>query len=264
MISVSTRDDVGYVVLDRPRKLNALTTDMLVTLESAVRELDSAGLRAVVVSSSGAHFSAGADLAEWATPGATDAQRMSQAGARAFDALAGIAVPTIAVIRGVAAGGGLELALACDLRIAGTSARLGLPETGLANLPAYGGVDRLVALVGRSRARELLYTAELVDAGRAAEIGLVNRVVDDAALDDEVARVIEQVTAADPRANALAKALTGGTRIDGLLASFTSQTPESRERKSAFLESRSAGKRATIATDIGTQPTTNDDRGARA
>ena len=245
MIAVDRLDNVGYLTLDRPDKLNALSTDMLADLESAVRQLATDDVQAIVVNSSSKNFSAGADLTEWAAPTAAEAHRMSRVGVDAFAALANVRVPTIAVITGVAAGGGLELALACDLRIASASARLGLPEAGLANLPAYGGINRLLEIVGRSRALELLYTAELITADRAAQIGLINWVFDDESFDEDVNNVIAKITASDPRSTAFVKALTGGAPIDGLLATFTSQTPESRARKTAFLEARTAAKSRT-------------------
>ena len=235
MIRWESTDAVGRLTLDRPEKLNALATEMIAGLAQGVAALVDDGVSVIVVRSSGRHFSAGADIGEWATPAATQAQRMSRIGVDAFAALARAPMPTIAVIDGVAAGGGLELALACDLRIATTRARLGLPEAGLGNTPAYGGISRLVELVGPSRARELLFTAELIDGSRAAAIGLVNWVVDSDRLDDAVDGIVASITAADPRAVALTKALTGGAPLDGLLASFTSQTPESRDRKEAFL-----------------------------
>ncbi len=243
-VDVHHTDGVGHLVLDRPEKLNALSTDMIIALGDGVRELTAAGVEVVLVRSSGRHFSAGADLTEWAAPSEQDAHRMSRAGVDAFTALAEAPMPTIAVIDGVAAGGGLELALACDLRVATTRARLGLPEATLANLPAYGGITRLVHTVGAVRARELLFTADLVEATRAEQIGLVTQVVEPDGLDDAVTALVGRIRAADPRAVSLAKALTGAAPIDGLLAQFTSQTPQSRSRKDAFL-ARRKGSSAT-------------------
>lgn len=242
MICVENVDNVGRVVLDRPEKLNALTTEMIETLGEGVQKLIDERAEAIVVSSSGKHFCAGADLSEWAGPSRDEAHRMSRVGVDAFHILASAPMPTIAAINGVAAGGGLELALACDLRLATTTARLGLPEVGLANLPAYGGINRLVEVVGVSHARELLFTAELIDGERAAAIGLANWVVDPADFQQELADLVSKITAGDSRALAFAKALTGGSPIDGLLATFTSQTPESRARKEAFLTSRASAK----------------------
>lgn len=242
MIRVSVEGQVGHLVLDRPEKVNALTTEMIDGLGAGVRELTRAGVLVILVESSGRHFSAGADLTEWASPDAVSAQRMSRAGVDAFAELAAAPMPTIAVIDGVAAGGGLELALACDMRIATVDAKLGLPETGLANVPAYGGVRRLLDLIGSAHARELLFTAQLIDGTRAASIGLVNHAVRADELAGLVEGIVRSITSADPRSVALAKALTGGSPLDGLLAAFTSQTAESRSRKEDFLARRAAAK----------------------
>lgn len=242
MITVRSDAGIGRLVLDRPRKLNALLTDMIVDLGEGVRTLIDERVSVIVVESSGDHFCAGADLTEWAPPSASDADRMSRVGVDVFRMLATAPMPSIAAINGVAAGGGLELALACDLRVATTTAQLGLPEAGLANLPAYGGIDRLVEVVGVPYARELLFTAELISGERAAQIGLVNRVVAPEDLDQEVTRLAQKIVAADSRAVAFAKSFTGGTPVDALLATFTSQTEQSRGRKQEFLARQTAAK----------------------
>lgn len=238
LIEIHHADSVGHIVLNRPDKRNALTTAMIRQIGDGVQALAHAEVEVIVVRSSGRHFSAGADITEWAAPSSDDARRMSRAGVDAFGALAEASMPTIAVIDGVAAGGGLELALACDLRIATNRSRLGLPEAGLANLPAYGGIARLVHTVGAVRARELLFTADLVDAERAEQLGLVTQVVEPDQLDEAVGSLVGRIRAADSRTVALAKALTGASPIDGLLAQFTSQSPESRRRKEEFLAMR--------------------------
>src|SRR5690625_5232596 len=157
LILVRQDDGVGSIILNRADKLNALTTDMIHRIGDGVQELVGAHIEILVVRANGRHFSAGADLGEWSAPSSQDAHDMSRAGVDAFDSLAAAPMPTIAVVDGVAAGGGLELALACDLRIGTTRSRVGLPEAGLANLPAYGGIPRLVETVGAVRARELLF-----------------------------------------------------------------------------------------------------------
>lgn len=242
MIKVDVAGDIGTLTLDRPSKLNALTNAMIGDLLEAVRTLATSPISAIVVRSSGKHFSAGADLGEWANPTSEEADAMSRRGEEAFAALAASPMPSVAVIDGIAAGGGLELALACDLRIASTTAKLGLPETTLANLPAYGGVPRLVRVVGNTRARELLFTGELISGERAAAIGLVNWAVDAADLADRAEDVVAKIASADRFSVSLAKSLTGNTPIDGLLARVTSQTQASRERKQAFLDARAAKK----------------------
>lgn len=235
MIRSDTHSRVGTITIDRPGKLNALTTEMLGQLDVEVSRLVESRVAVIVVRSSSKHFSAGADLGEWAEPTANEAASMSSVGERAFARLASAPMPSVAVIEGVAAGGGLELALACDLRLASIEARLGLPEARLANLPAYGGIPRLVEIVGVSRARELLFTAELIDGKRAAELGLVNWIAEPEETWDLADRVIQQIAGADAASVSLAKSLTGGTPIDGLLSRITSQTEASKGRKRSFL-----------------------------
>jgi enoyl-CoA hydratase len=241
-IQTTLTNGVGSVVIDRPAKRNALSEEMLLAMRDGVRELVNNGANVLVVRSSSDHFTAGADLTEWASPTAARAIQLSRLGNEAFDAIATAPVPSLAIIDGVAAGGGLELALACDLRIGTTRVKIGLPEVGLGNLPGWGGLERLPRVIGQARAAELLFMAELVDGVRAAEIGLLNWVVDADDLERESTRIIDVLLAVDPTALGLAKAAIGGTRLDGVIAAITSQSAESKARKQAFLDRRSSGR----------------------
>lgn len=235
MIYSSVSGYVGSIIIDRPQKLNALTTDMLDCLKVEIDNLVDLNVKIIVIRGNGKHFSAGADLNEWLRPTADEAQRMSRVGEQAFSALASTPMPTLAVIDGVAVGGGLELALACDLRIASVESKIGLPEASLGNLPSYGGINRLVEVVGVSRAREILFTAESISGKRAAEMGLVNWISSASDLDTVVEKVVGKIIDADAESIALAKSLTGGSPIDGLLARVTSQSNSSHERKALFV-----------------------------
>jgi enoyl-CoA hydratase len=130
-----------------------------------------------VLTGDGQYFSAGADLKELATLGLDRAAEIIGHGQALFSSLEALRPPVIAAINGLAVGGGLELALACDLRVAGESAKLGAPEVNFGLMPAYGGTQRLLRLVGPAKARELVFTGSMIPATEAVKIGLVNRTV---------------------------------------------------------------------------------------
>ncbi|MCI4327083.1 MAG: enoyl-CoA hydratase-related protein [Thermoplasmata archaeon] len=170
-------EGVEILILRNP-KVNALSTALLTELEHRLDALESnPEVRAVVVTGDGQYFSAGADLKEMATLGMDDAPRMVRRGQALFERLHALRPPVIAAVNGLALGGGLELALACDLRVAGESAKLGAPEANFGLLPAYGGTQRLARLLGSAKAMELIFTGAMVAGTEAARIGLVNKVV---------------------------------------------------------------------------------------
>ncbi len=176
LVLVERRDDgVVLIRLNRP-PLNPLSQALLGTLRDAARQLVAdESVKAVVVMGSEKALAAGADIEEFGS--ADDARQISKSFRDAFDALAAIPRPVIAAIRGFALGGGLELALACDLRVAGESARLGQPEILLGIIPGAGGTQRLPRLVGPARAKEMIWSGRQVPADEALAIGLVDRVV---------------------------------------------------------------------------------------
>jgi enoyl-CoA hydratase/carnithine racemase len=170
-------DGVELLVLRNP-PVNALSTGLLGELSTAVDAIGAdRTVRAVVVTGDGAYFSAGADLKEMATIDLAQAPAIAGAGQELFRRLAVLPVPVVAAINGLALGGGLELALACDLRIAGESAKLGAPEVTFGLMPAYGGTQRLPRTVGVAKAKELIFTGAMLPATEALRIGLVNKVV---------------------------------------------------------------------------------------
>lgn len=180
-------DDDGRVLvatLDRPTKGNALNQPLIDALDELCGRVEAVhadgSARAIVLTGAGGRaFCAGADINELdgITPDAARAQM--RRGQQVFDRLERLPVVVIAALNGFALGGGLELAMAADIRVAAPTARLGQPEITLGNLPGWGGTQRLPQLVGRGRATEMILTGELVDAERAFQIGLVNAVVDD-------------------------------------------------------------------------------------
>ncbi len=175
--------DRGIVLLGlcRPEARNALGRQLLGELEAVLAALaEDPAARAVVMHSLvPGVFSAGADLKERAGMTAEQAEAFVDRLRNAFTALAALALPTVAAIEGAALGGGLELALACDLRVAGAEARLGLPETSLAIIPGAGGTQRLPRLVGPARAKDLIFTGRRIGAVEALRMGLVDRVAEE-------------------------------------------------------------------------------------
>jgi enoyl-CoA hydratase/carnithine racemase len=177
VVRKSETDGVEVLVLNHP-PVNALSTALLSELGDRISEVESdPKVRAVVLTGEGQYFSAGADVKEMAMLDLSQAPEIARKGSATYARLAALRVPVVAAINGLAVGGGLELALACDLRIAGESAKLGAPEVSLGLIPAYGGTQRLPRLIGAARAKELIFTGAMISAAEALKIGLVNRTV---------------------------------------------------------------------------------------
>ena len=176
-VQFEVQDGVGTIRLDRP-PMNALSAQVQSEIRGAAHEATTrADVRAVVVHGGPKVFAAGADVKEMAAWSYQEMVDRSAALQASFTAVARIPKPTIAAVTGYALGGGCELALCCDLRIAGDNARLGQPEILLGIIPGAGGTQRLTRLVGPARAKELIYTGRFVEAEEALRIGLVDRVV---------------------------------------------------------------------------------------
>ncbi len=240
-------DGVAVITVDRQDALNALNdevlTELAIAFEMAEADLE---VRALVLTGAGRAFVAGADIAALQRLGDTFAGReASLAGQDLTNTLAALPIPTIAAINGFALGGGLELALAADLRVAAPGARLGLPEVGLGLIPGYGGTQRLPRLIGQGRALDLIFTGRHVDAEEALAMGLVNRVVDDAL---EGAKELARLTLRKaPIALGLAKeavvrgldvTLNQGLEIEADLFGMAATTEDMQEGTRAFLEKR--------------------------
>jgi enoyl-CoA hydratase len=174
------RDHILYVTINRTTKLNALNKRTIVELADVVEYASrTQEVRGVILTGSGEKaFVAGADISEFAEYNVREGEKLSRNGhTTVFNAIEQCGKPFIAAINGFALGGGLELAMACHMRVASTNARLGLPEVSLGLVPGYGGTQRLAQLVGKGRAIEMIATADMISAEKAFEIGLVNHVV---------------------------------------------------------------------------------------
>lgn len=217
-VSVERGDDgVAVVRLDRP-KANALSTAVLTQLAEAAQQLTALPPGAVVVWGGERIFAAGADIAEFGGP--DEARRIGGLFRDALDAFAAIPRATIAAVNGYALGGGCELALACDFRVAGERAKFGQPEILLGIIPGGGGTQRLARLVGAARAKDLILSGRQVDAAEALRIGLADRVVADDAVIEEAKSWAAELARGAVVAQGLAKravdAGLDGTLSDGL------------------------------------------------
>lgn len=203
----SREDGVVVLTLNRPDRANALSAELLDTLYSEVQELrHDASVRAVILTGAGEKaFSAGADLKERKGMPQALVERAVLRIQDTVNAIAALPMPVIAAINGVAFGGGTELALAADLRIAAASAKMGLTETSLAIIPGAGGTQRLARIVGISKAKELIFTARRIDALTAQSIGLVNQVVEDGQVLTAATELAAEISANGPIAVRQAK-----------------------------------------------------------
>jgi len=235
------------LVLDRPEKRNAVTEAMWRALPARLEEarrID--GLRLLLVEGAGDHFAAGADIEEMAA--LADDKEAADAYARAVtdatDALAAFPLPTIALIRGACIGGGCGLALACDLRIADATARLGVTAAKLGLLYSVGDTRRLIEAVGASRAREMLFTASVLEAREALRAGLVDRVTDPGDLDTVAANYAREISGMSPASvrmlkQFVAQALDAGESAQSRQAFADAfRGPDFAEGRRAFAERR--------------------------
>lgn len=246
-LRLEARDGVAFVTLDRPDALNALNGETLLELGMAFDLVEAdAEVRALVIHGAGRGFCAGADLAGFADLDDVFAGReASLAGQDVMNSLAALPIPTVAALHGFAVGGGLELALACDLRVAAPGTRLGLPETTRGLIPGYGGTQRLPRLIGEARALDMILTGRLVDAEEALGFGLVARLADDpVAAAEELARGMLRSA---PVALGLAKeavvrgldgTLPQGLEVEADLFGLVATTEDRAEGVRSFLEKR--------------------------
>jgi enoyl-CoA hydratase len=236
-------DDVVVVTVDRQDRRNAMDRAAWFELRDLVRALrDDEALRGVIVTGAGDKaFVAGADVEELADRDPWVA--LAGAVQRTLLELDDLPVPTVAALNGDALGGGWELALACDLRVAAGHARVGFPEVGLGIMPGAGGTQRLLHHVGLGRAKELVFTGRLLDAGEAAALGLVNAVADDAL--GEARRLMGTILRQAPTSVRLAKTVLNATArqdsgadLERLAYTLTFHTEERGARMRRFLERR--------------------------
>jgi enoyl-CoA hydratase len=246
---IEDRDAVRIITINRPDKLNALNHAVLTELGSAFRQVAAdPGVRAVVLRGAGEKaFVAGADIAELASLSPIQARDFSRHGQQMMRGIETLGKPVIAMIRGYALGGGMELAMCCHLRIAADNAKLGQPEINLGVLPGFGGTQRLLRIAGRGAALEMCLVGAPITAQRAYELGIVNRVVPLDQLEETTFALAAQFATAAPQAlrGILDAILIGGecgidAGLDYETQAFAvcTSTRDMREGTSAFLERR--------------------------
>ncbi len=207
-IEVSSAGGVATITLDRPERYNALGMHIIGELQEALEEIEGSGeVRVMILTGAGDKaFCSGADLKERAGMDTDERWAHNRSMVALAENLARLQVPTIAALNGLAFGGGLEISLACDFRLAAEGARFALPEVGLGIIPGAGGTQRLPRLVGPTRAKELIFTGRRINAARALEIGLVSEVVPANSLTEAARALAGEIAANSPLALAYAKA----------------------------------------------------------
>lgn len=248
-VKLELRDAVAILTVDRPQALNALNTETLNELYACLKEIEEKRtIRAVILTGGGEKaFIAGADIAEMYQADAADGREFSALGYRVTERLENMRAVTIAAINGYALGGGCEMSLACDIRIASENAVFAQPETGLGIVPGFGGTQRLSRLIGKGRAKELIFTCDRIDAQEAYRIGLVNHVVPKEELMPYCEAMANRVARNAPLAVEVAKQainvgldvdLNSGIQLEENLLGLLFATQDKKEGMGAFLEKR--------------------------
>ena len=241
---------VRVIKINNPEALNALNTAILKELDAAFTEVaEDNGILAVVLTGEGRAFVAGADISEMKSKNAIEGEIFGKLGASVFRKIELLPKPVIAAVNGFALGGGCELAMSCDIRLASTKAKFGQPEVGLGITPGFSGTQRMPRLIGMGKAKELIYTADIIDAAEAYRIGLVNHVYEPEALMEEAMKMAEKIASKAPIAVKNSKeAINRGIQtdidsavaIEAYLFGLCFASEDQKEGMTAFFEKRKA------------------------
>lgn len=248
-IHLGVDDAIATLTVDRPERLNALNPLTMVEIERAIAELrDDRSVRCLIITGAGNKaFIAGADIGEMAAMSGFDEKRFAEHGLSVLRSLEHLPIPVIAAVNGYALGGGTELALACDLIIAADTARFGQPEIKIGIIPGFGGTQRLPRRIGLQKAREMIYTGDIIDAATALRYGLCNYVYPAASLMAECRKLAQKIAHQAPLAIQQAKAainagiemdLDSGIRFETEAVALAFSTRDKQEGMAAFLEKR--------------------------
>src|SRR5687768_2654109 len=248
-IELKRIEEFAILTLNRPEALNALSFALIAELGRTLDEIARSDARALLITGAGDRaFCAGADIKELTGRSLLEQKRGAETGQAVFAKLDRIPMPSVAIINGYAFGGGLELALACTLRIATRNAKMGLPEIKLGLIPGYGGTQRLPRAIGETRALEMIMTGRTVDAEEAHRIGLVNRLIEGDAVAQGIAYAREFSGyslpvlgfARDAVKRALDNPVNEGLRVEADLSTLAFQTEDAAEGMDAFTAKRKA------------------------
>jgi enoyl-CoA hydratase len=243
------KDNIGLLTINRPEKLNALSNELIEELERLLDDVESdRELRVLVITGAGEKaFVAGADIQELVDRDAILGRQVSRTRQEAFSRIENLPFPVIAAVNGYALGGGLELALACSIRICSEQAQFGAPEVKLGIIPGDGGTQRLPRLVGLGRAMEMILTGDFIDAQEAFRIGLVTQVISRDELMDKAMDLAKKIAKRPPLAVRYAKEAVNrsqegdtasGYALESYLHALTCTTEDKKEGVQAFLEKR--------------------------
>jgi enoyl-CoA hydratase len=238
----------AVVTFNRPAVLNAMNTETVQELGAAVTVLEqNPQVRVIILTGAGRAFIAGADISEINSKTPSQAREYSELGHRVMQQMQSLKKPFIASVNGFALGGGTEVVLSCDITIASEQAKFGLPETVLGVIPGWGGTQRAARLIGTAKTKELIFTGEIIDARRALEIGLINRIVPHEQLIDVTMGLAQKIAEQGPLALAMAKKvinegieknLNDACRLETEAFSSLFSTQDQQEGMKAFLEKR--------------------------
>lgn len=241
-------NNIGILTINRPDALNALNTQVLDELDKMIDMVVADDeVHILIITGAGRAFVAGADISQMKDLNMIEAREFASKGLQLFRKMELMEKVVIAAVNGFALGGGCELALCCDIRIASTKAKFGQPEVGLGICPGFGGSQRLPRLVGLGRAKELIFTGDMIDAEEAYRIGLVNKVVKEDELMDEAMKMAERIASNGQIAVRLAKNainkgmdtdMETGMDIEKNLFGLCFATEDQKEGMTAFLEKR--------------------------
>ena len=249
ILNVELSDNIAIVKINRPEALNALNTRFFQEMDDVVSNVtNNPEIKVMIITGEGKAFVAGADIAEMVNKNPEEGSEFSRIGQNTFRSLEKMEIPVIAAINGFALGGGLELAMGCDFRIASTRAKFGQPEVSLGLIPGYAATQRLSRLVGLGDALYLLMTAEMIGADDALRIGLVQKVVEPEVLMEEVMKIAKTIASKGPQAVKKVKAVTRqglfmdfekGCELEAdQFGSLFGKGSEGEEGMKAFLEKR--------------------------
>jgi enoyl-CoA hydratase len=246
---VEVTDGIGTVTINRPKALNALNVATLYELQQAFQELEkNREAKLVILTGAGDRaFAAGADILEMKDMNCLEAMRFAELGHTTLDQIEGLTKVVIAAVNGFALGGGTEIALACDFVFASEKAKFGFPEVSLGVFPGFGGTQRLPRLVGKAKAKELIFTGAVISAQEAKDLGIVNRVFPAESLMEETQKVAKKIGTNGPVAVQLVKrvinrgyevTLTEGCLLETTTFGCLFTTDDQREGMRAFVEKR--------------------------